>query len=168
VVRVLDLLEDLGGVAMEFCSGGTLRSAISQGEVTAEQRRRWAFGVANALAVTHAAGWVHRDLKPGNVLLRADRSPVLTDFGLARRTGSNVEASEGTAGYVAPEVRSAPVADPHIDVFAFGALLRDLVGEGDSVLTGLIRAAQSSDPALRPRDGAALVKALEQAGVDRE
>jgi serine/threonine-protein kinase len=165
VVRVYDLFEDLGAVAMEHCAAGPLRAAIARGEASPEQRRAWAHGVAHALAVTHDRGWVHRDLKPGNVLLRADGVPVLTDFGLARRVGAIIEPHEGTPGYVAPEVRSRLRADPRIDVYAFGALARDLLGEHDPLLAGLITAALAPDPEARPRDGAALLAALEREGV---
>ncbi|MEI8256444.1 MAG: serine/threonine-protein kinase, partial [Deltaproteobacteria bacterium] len=159
VVRVLDLFEDLGAVAMEFCEGGSLRTALSRRSATREERREWARGVAHALAVAHDKGWVHRDLKPGNVLLRSDDVPVLTDFGLARRIGTAVEPFEGTSGYVPPEAAVSIAADPRMDVFAFGALLRDVLGD-DPEFAPLIAAASATDPALRPRDGAALLEAF--------
>jgi serine/threonine-protein kinase len=164
VVRVFDLFEDLGAVSMEYCEGGSLRNAITRGGAALDARRQWARGVAHALAIAHEKGWVHRDLKPGNVLLRIDGAPVLTDFGLARRAGSAIEPFEGTAGYVPPEVKAGALADPRMDVFAFGALVNELLGD-DPVFAALGAAARSLDPSQRPRDGAALLRVFDGAGV---
>lgn len=161
VVKVFDLLDDIGAITMEHCASPTLRRMIARGEGGVGQRRAWAKGVAHALAVTHGNGWVHRDLKPGNILQRADGSAVLTDFGLAARIGSPVEPAEGTAGYTPPEARSTRVADPRADVFAFGALLRELSAGRDPALDAIATNCTAADPAQRPRDGAALLSAVE-------
>jgi serine/threonine-protein kinase len=161
VVRIFDLLEDIGAITMEHCAGPSLRRVIARGEGGVGQRRAWARGVAHALAVTHANGWVHRDLKPGNVLQRSDGSAVLTDFGLAAKIGAPIEPTEGTAGYTPPEARSTRVADPRADVFAFGALLRELSAGRDPALEAIAAKCTAADPSERPRDGAALLSALD-------
>jgi serine/threonine protein kinase len=96
---------------------------------------RIAGAVGDALAAVHAAGLVHRDVKPSNILLRADGQPVLTDFGLAaaladilaerRLTPPNTLL--GTADYLAPEVISGQPVDGRADLYALGVLLFEMV-----------------------------------------
>lgn len=163
VVRVYDLFEDAGAIAMEHASGGSLRTRVGRGQVTPTEALGWLDDVAGALAVTHERRWVHRDLKPGNVLLRADGRAVLTDYGLARRAGVAASAFEGTPGYVPPEVQDGAPADPLADVYAFGALARELCPGATGALSKLIDDCLARDPARRPRDGAALVERLSTA-----
>ncbi len=85
----------------------------------------------------------------------------LTDFGLARRIGADGVAMEGTAGYVPPEVARGGVVDPRADVFAFGRLGVELLGDrAPAAWATLLRACAQADPAQRPRDGQSLCGAL--------
>ncbi|HEX5117732.1 MAG TPA: serine/threonine-protein kinase [Pseudonocardiaceae bacterium] len=83
--------------------------------------------VAGALAAAHAAGIVHRDVKPGNVLLAEDGTAMLTDFGISRAVGDGTVTATGvlagTPAYLAPEVVQGQDADFRSDVFSLGATL---------------------------------------------
>lgn len=160
VVRIHDLHEEVGALVMEYASEGTLRGRVGRPEVTPEVARAWLVDLACALAATHAKGWVHRDVKPGNVLLRADGRAVLSDYGLARRVGTPLPAREGTAAYLPPEAASACAADPRADVYAFGVVVRELVDARDPALAALAARCLDGDIARRPPDGAALVALL--------
>lgn len=160
VVRLFDVRPEQGALVMEHCAGGSLRQAIARGPVAPERARGWIRDVALGLARCHEAGWVHRDLKPGNVLLRADGRAVVSDLGLARRVGERADAVEGTPGFTAPEARAGEVIAPGSDVYSFGALGVALgLGENPRVAS-LFQRCLSPDPADRLADGRSLVGAL--------
>jgi serine/threonine protein kinase len=84
--------------------------------------------VGRALAFAHARGLIHRDLKPDNVLLRADGSAVLSDFGIARAvsgyvTSTGVDMTIGTPQYLSPEQAQGRPLDPRADFYALGVTL---------------------------------------------
>ncbi|MEU6716669.1 protein kinase [Nonomuraea sp. NPDC046802] len=177
--RVLDV--STGGqrpfVVSEYIDGPSLADRVSErGPLRGGELERLVVGTATALAAIHAAGIVHRDFKPANVLLGPD-GPRVVDFGIARAEGAATLTSGliGTPAYLAPEQISGSPASPASDVFAwaasmlyaatgtspFGAdtvpavLHRVLHAEPDlSVLPerlrGWIGACVSKDPALRP------------------
>jgi serine/threonine-protein kinase len=135
VVAVYDQGADDGHVflVMEYVPGSTLRDVIrekgrlSPGETVAVMDH-----VLAALGAAHAAGLVHRDVKPENVLVTPDGRVKVTDFGLARAVaGSSVTGDSGmmfgTASYVAPEQVSGGVADVRSDVYSAGVVLFELL-----------------------------------------
>ncbi|MEU2237147.1 bifunctional serine/threonine-protein kinase/ABC transporter substrate-binding protein [Streptomyces vietnamensis] len=116
-------------MATAFVPGPSVGEAVrAHGPLPERSVRILGGAVARALAAVHAAGIVHRDVKPGNVLLAVD-GPRLIDFGIARATGetglTSADMVVGTPGFLAPEQAEARAADigPASDVFALGCLL---------------------------------------------
>jgi formylglycine-generating enzyme required for sulfatase activity len=118
--------------SLEFCDGGTLAEQLKRQRPTPREAAALIETLARAMHYAHLRGVVHRDLKPGNVLLTgAERLAKITDFGLAKRIDAEArEVSQsgaimGTAAYMAPEQAAGKVRDtgPAADVYALGALL---------------------------------------------
>ncbi len=136
VVALYDLHEAPDGTwifELEYVEGGTLLDLLANARPPAEDTTlRIARGIARALAVAHASGIVHGDVKPGNVLLDRAGEAKLTDFGFARLVGERVlsqtsERFEGTPTYMAPEVILGDPVSPASDVWAFGVVLYRLI-----------------------------------------
>jgi len=143
VVRVLDVGEvgpKLGGgcyLAEEWLPNGLDRVLRAQypEPLSVATALRLAKGIADGLEAVHEAGLVHRDLKPSNVLLRADGTPVLADFGLvadlaeiargSRLTATNVIL--GTADYLSPEQISGGRVDGRADLYSLGIVLYEML-----------------------------------------
>ncbi len=118
----------------EFVEGGTLRELVeSEGALPLDRVRCFGIAIAGALAATHQAGVVHRDLKPDNVLLTRAREVKLADFGLAKTQSARgtVQTAAGvilgTPGYMAPEIIRGEPATVASDVYALGAILFEMV-----------------------------------------
>nr|WP_232542193.1 serine/threonine-protein kinase [Nocardia bovistercoris] len=129
-IVVFDITEHDGDpcLVMEFMKSKSLAAVLSaQGTLPLTQVSRIGEQVASALIAAHQAGIVHRDVKPGNVLLDDNGTVKITDFGISRATG-DVTLTEtglicGTAAYLAPEVARGADPTPAADVFALGATL---------------------------------------------
>jgi serine/threonine protein kinase len=181
VAEVLDA--DVTGefpyIVTRFVSGPTLDEMVrTRGPLSGPGLRRLAHGMAEALAAIHAAGVVHRDLKPGNVMLTDDR-PIVIDFGIAQ-AGDATRLTQtglvmGTPGYLAPEVIEGEPSSPASDVHSWGSTMafaatghlpfgggsyetifyRIISGRADlsgvpAPLVPLISAALARDPSHRP------------------
>jgi serine/threonine protein kinase len=134
-LRAYALARDEGHVyiAYEFVPGRTLRHALEHGELDDEAAVEAAAQILDGLAHAHAAGIVHRDVKPSNVLLAGDDTAALSDFGLARAADSTRLTEEGqvvgTPHYLAPELIEGCEATRASDVYALGCVLHEcLVG----------------------------------------
>ena len=146
-------------LVMELIPGRSLRELVRGGRVPApEEVARWVVTLADALQHAHEAGVLHRDLKPGNVLVD-ERGPHLVDFGLARRVDGDDSAAVtatgqilGTPAYMSPEQALGDVAqlDARSDVYGLGALLYELLAgrppfQGESALA-VLEAVLAADP----------------------
>jgi tetratricopeptide (TPR) repeat protein len=111
-------------IAMEYAAGGDLTQL--RGRTSAEVLRA-AIPVASALAHAHAAGLVHRDVKPANVLLSADGTPRLADFGIAAIASAEQPLERGSPFSMSPQQLASESPAASDDVYAFGATLYELL-----------------------------------------
>ena len=126
-------------IVMELLEGETLMDRLRAGRVPLAQVRQWGMEVADALEAAHAAGLVHRDVKPANVFITRRGSVKVLDFGLAKLTagsgssGSHEESLTtmgvipGTSAYMSPEQIRGDDLDGRTDVFSLGVMLYEMV-----------------------------------------
>jgi serine/threonine-protein kinase len=119
-------------IVMDYVDGGSLKDLIRQGPLETGRAVSIAAQVADALNYAHQQGFVHRDVKPANVLLTRDGRPLLADFGIARALDASMHltrtgASIGTPEYMAPEQAEGQPADGRTDIYALGIVLYEML-----------------------------------------
>ncbi|MGP3954075.1 serine/threonine-protein kinase [Streptomyces sp. 7N604] len=171
VVAVYDFGEEAGRgyLVMELVPGRSLRQEMAdRGPFRVEEARHIAGQAATGLAAAHARGVVHRDIKPGNLLLTGDTIKV-ADFGIARAAVAAASALTttgevlGTSSYLAPERGMGGAAGPESDVYALGCVLYEMLcghppfsGDPAAVVYQHVNAAPQPPAELRPDIPAAL------------
>ncbi len=144
IVRVFDAGEDtekdaagedrpVPYIVMELVHGELLKDVISRGPVPVSDAVRYTDGILEALEYSHRAGVVHRDIKPGNVMVTAAGQIKVMDFGIARAVSdSSSTVAEtttilGTAAYFSPEQAKGEAVDTRADLYSTGVVLYELL-----------------------------------------
>jgi serine/threonine-protein kinase len=197
ILAVHDIGEQGGEpfIVTELLEGETLRSVLSRGPLAPARALEFAVQLAEGLAAAHAAGIIHRDVKPENLFLTKQGHLKILDFGIAkllegkRAAGAlhtDTGAVMGTPGYMSPEQVNGEHATARTDVFAFGAVLHEmLAGRGPferpsgvdaahailhdppaplppSPLSRIVARCLEKDPAARPADAGEVLAELRQ------
>jgi tRNA A-37 threonylcarbamoyl transferase component Bud32 len=162
IVKIYDLgvSDDHAHIAMEYVDAGDLRRRISAG-ITEPDAVRYLRQIASALAEIHGVGILHRDLKPGNIMLRSDDTIALIDFGLAKRMRLRMELTDdgeifGTPYYMSPEQGHGNGVDHRSDIYSLGVIFYEmLTGQkpyrADTAMGIIYLHAQGPVPLLNPR-----------------
>ena len=162
IVKIYDLgvADDHAHIAMEYLDAGDLRQRINE-KIFASVAVKYLREIASALARIHEVGILHRDLKPGNIMLRRDNSIALIDFGLAKRLRLEMEITGsgeifGTPYYMSPEQGHGNPVDERSDIYSLGVIFFEmLTGEkpyqADNAMGIIYMHAQAPIPLLPAR-----------------
>jgi len=134
IVRLFDLgvSDEHAWLVMEYFAAGDLRTRIRGGGLSVRRALYTAIAIARALQAIHAAGVLHRDLKPGNVMIRDDGSIALIDFGLSKDAALARDVTDhgmifGTPHYMSPEQGHGEPIDGRSDLYSLGVMLFEML-----------------------------------------
>jgi tRNA A-37 threonylcarbamoyl transferase component Bud32 len=162
IVSIYDLgvSDEHAHIAMEYVDAGDLRRRISAG-ITEPDAVRYLRQMASALSKIHDVGILHRDLKPGNIMLRSDDSIALIDFGLAKRMRLRMELTDegeifGTPYYMSPEQGHGNGVDHRSDIYSLGIIFYEMLTgkkpfRADTAMGIIYQHAQAPIPLFQPR-----------------
>lgn len=147
-------------LSMEYLPGGDLKQRIQEGQCTPQFAVEVCIAVSSALDLAHRKGFIHRDVKPENILFREDGTPVLTDFGIARALDSGTSLTMagmlvGTPSYMSPEQVKGLEVDGRSDLYSLGIVLYEMLTGGvpfraDSTLSVALKHLTEPLPKLPP------------------
>ena len=133
IVQIFEVGQEDGRpyFSLEYVDGGTLSGKLTNNPLPARQAAELVEPLARAMFYAHQNGILHRDLKPGNILLTLHGTPKITDFGLAKRMGDDSSNNTGTGSilgtpaYMAPEQAEGKIRElgPGVDIYALGSVL---------------------------------------------
>lgn len=175
-------IENCYFITLEYVAGENLADVISRGETDLETSLNLFLCLADALAHSHEQGVVHRDIKPGNVMIKADGVPKILDFGLAQidrakdvHSASTLKLTQngqifGTPSYMSPEQAEGKAVDHRSDIFSFGVLMYETVtgtrpfkGDGyASIVSELLKTEPPSVAELKPETPFPLARLIER------
>ncbi|HEX9888358.1 MAG TPA: Stk1 family PASTA domain-containing Ser/Thr kinase [Nitriliruptorales bacterium] len=150
-------------IVMELVRGKSLQQAVREGGLTEDRALEICAEVCAALSYAHGRSLVHRDVKPGNILLSESGQVKVTDFGIARainaETVTQTAAVLGTAAYLSPEQAQGQAVDERSDIYSLGVVLYELLTgqqpfQGDSPVTVAYMHVQEAPIPLRDLDAA--------------
>jgi serine/threonine-protein kinase len=180
VVDIYDYASDstVGAyLVMEYVEGDALSRTLNRvGRLTPGRTMALVAQAADALHAAHVMGVVHRDVKPGNLLVRPNGTLVLTDFGIARAAGAAQLTAAGsvlgTASYISPEQAMGQPATPLSDIYALGVVAYQCLAgrrpfEGDNPLEIAMRHVRDTPPPLPP-DIPPVVRAIVERAIAKE
>lgn len=131
IVGVIDFGLTRGGhlyLVMEWVQGHTLHEIIQKGSLPVRKAANLAMQLCDALSYAHTHKILHRDIKPGNIMISEDEQVKVADFGLARPiTGEAEENPYGTPDYAAPEILGKGAVDQRVDIYAAGVVLYEML-----------------------------------------
>jgi len=160
-------------LVMRFVDGEPLDRLLTRlGRIAPEPAMELIAQAADAMQAVHERGIVHRDIKPGNLLVRSDGRLVLTDFGIARAESANRLTDAGmvlgTAAYCAPEQAEGQPVTPLVDIYALGVVAYECLAgqrpfDGDSPVTIALKHIREAPPPLPPELPPAIRHVVERA-----
>lgn len=162
IVKIYDLgvSDHHAHIVMEYLDGGSLRSRLDAG-INETDAIKYLRQIADGLACVHQHSVLHRDLKPGNIMLRSDDSVALIDFGLAKRARLEAEMTDkgeifGTPYYMSPEQGHGNSIDARSDIYSLGIIFYEMLTgkkpfQANTAMGIIFKHAQAPIPLLPPR-----------------